>query len=252
MGADGEPELMAFMWMDRNRRFFIATASCLAEGKPYSRARMRQVNREPNALPEMVDLKVPQPQACEIYYSSCGKIDAHNRCRQDDLDVEKKFVTLDWSKRVNLNLSIWSMCVVDAWVLYRAALEGTNLPVMCQNEFYTSLAHGLIKNHFGTVGLLPRSATTLGSRGRAFSSDGQAAGGVDVHLTPTKRRKKKKGQEGDFTKNRFQGRCCVGGCSKYTTYTCSACGSGSKTAWLCTTTQGRDCFAKHAQDVHYA
>eukprot|EP00173_Palmaria_palmata_P004197 Plantae.Rhodophyta-Palmaria_palmata.ctg521.p1 GENE.Plantae.Rhodophyta-Palmaria_palmata.ctg521~~Plantae.Rhodophyta-Palmaria_palmata.ctg521.p1 ORF type:complete len:299 (+),score=20.18 Plantae.Rhodophyta-Palmaria_palmata.ctg521:501-1397(+) len=79
LDSDGNPEMMAVMWMDRNRRFFIATASSLAEGEPYSRRRLRQINQEPEAFPEMVDLSILQPQVCEIYYSACGKVDAHNR-----------------------------------------------------------------------------------------------------------------------------------------------------------------------------
>ena len=206
------------------------------------------MNREPNAPAEMVEFVVPQPQACEIYYSSCGKIDAHNRCRQDDLDVEKKFVTTDWSKRVNL--SIFSMCVVDAWLVYRGAHEGTNLSVLCQDEFYKRLAHGLIRNSFDSVGLRSRSGPGLGPRGRDFDGEGGASGGVDVHLTPTKRRKKKKGSSGKYTKYSFQGRCTE--CNKCTTYVCSTCGSGERPVWLCSTKQGRDCFKQNANEVHRA
>jgi hypothetical protein len=39
---DGQSSLLAFVWMDRNRRYFIATGSCVQAGKTYSRNRWRQ------------------------------------------------------------------------------------------------------------------------------------------------------------------------------------------------------------------
>ena len=43
-------------------------------------------------------------------------IDKHNRCRQDDLNLEKKVATHSWDKRVGI--SIFGMYVVDAWHMY--------------------------------------------------------------------------------------------------------------------------------------
>ena len=99
--------------MDRERRYFIATAGSMEAGSPYQRTRWRQVNQEQNAPPELVDLEIPQPKAAEIYYDTANSIDQHNHCRQDDLSIERKLGTWDWSKRVNL--SIVGMCVVDSW-----------------------------------------------------------------------------------------------------------------------------------------
>ena len=74
------------------------------------------MNQEENAPPDRVDLEIPQPKAAEIYYDTTSSIDQHNRCRQDDLSIEWKLGTWDWSKRVNL--SILGMCVVDSWFVY--------------------------------------------------------------------------------------------------------------------------------------
>ena len=35
--TNDNPKLLAFVWMDRQRRYFIATCSSLAEGSPYSK-----------------------------------------------------------------------------------------------------------------------------------------------------------------------------------------------------------------------
>ena len=91
-----ECDLLAYVWMDRDRRYFIASGSSITEGTPYKRRKLRQVNEEENAEPEHVDLEVRQPKASELYYSACAMIDIHNRCRQDDFDLEKKLGTQDW------------------------------------------------------------------------------------------------------------------------------------------------------------
>jgi hypothetical protein len=42
--------------------------------------------------------------------------DRHNRCRQDDLMLERKYQTQDWSIRVNH--SLLGIVSVDSWLLY--------------------------------------------------------------------------------------------------------------------------------------
>jgi hypothetical protein len=94
--VDLQPIMMAFVFMDRDRHYFISTTSSLLPGTTTRRTRWRQDDEAPNADPTRVELEIPQPLACEIYFSACGKIDQHNRVRQDDLGLEKKFGTLEW------------------------------------------------------------------------------------------------------------------------------------------------------------
>ena len=49
-GTDGQPTMLSFVWMDRDCRYFIASASSLDSGIPYSRKRWRQVSLELDAL----------------------------------------------------------------------------------------------------------------------------------------------------------------------------------------------------------
>jgi len=116
--ADGLPDLMAVVRVDRERRYFIASTSSTLVGTPYNRLRLRQGD----VTASRVALAVPQPLVAETYYGCCAQIDRHNRCRQDDLRLEHKLVTHDWSMRVNL--SFLGMCVVDAWLLYSGARRG--------------------------------------------------------------------------------------------------------------------------------
>jgi len=130
--ADGVPDLMAAVWVDRDRRCFIAFASSTLAGTRYNRLRLRQ--RDVTVF--CVTLTVPQLVVAETYYGCCAQIDQHTCCRQDDLRLENKLVTQDWSMRVNRFLL--GMCVVDAWLLYSGARGGG--AHRTQNEFYEDLA----------------------------------------------------------------------------------------------------------------
>ena len=90
-GADGQPTMVSFVWMDWDHRYFITSASSLDSGIPYSWNRWCQVLMELDALPENVELTIPQPKGMEVYYRTCGVIDQHNRHRQDNLKTAKNW-----------------------------------------------------------------------------------------------------------------------------------------------------------------
>jgi hypothetical protein len=205
--AELTPELGAFVWMDRERRYFISSAGSLEDGTPYVRCRWRQVDQTPNAAPEQVMFSIKQPKIAELYYSTCAAIDKHNRLRQDDLRIEKKIETKDWSTRVNL--SIFSMIIVDTWLVFSAFKNAPTVEYN-QKEFYSVLSEELIDNSYGNRGRVtrPRSSPTSGRSFqdaciRALESGGPRAG-VLTHLTPVKRLKNSKGEKTTF---RYQGRC---------------------------------------------
>lgn len=174
---EGVVDLMAVMWVDRDRRFSIASASTSLPGEPYERIRWRQGQD----LAERVVVSVKQPQVAQDYYSCCAQIDSHNRCQQADLQLEHKLVTHNWSMRVNL--SFLGMCVFDAWILYSDARGAT--ATLSQRQFYEDLASQLIANSFDTTGLRERGASKSPvDAQRAFQRYG-----VGVHLTPTLKRR---------------------------------------------------------------
>ena len=231
-GTDGQPTMLSFIWMDRDRHYFIASASSLDSGIPYSWNRWRQVSLELDALPENVELTIPQPKATEVYYRTCGVIDQHNRHRQDNLKTEKKLETKKWDMRVNL--TIFSMIVVDTWLVYSQATGSTEL----QSEFYVRLAEELIDNNIDSRPQRRRNSGEDGSDSNdespVMTCTGRVRAGVSCHLTPTKRRRRT--GDGVLTAQRLQG-CCIE-CGKKTTYLCSACmdkDDESKTPWLCHT-----------------
>ncbi len=256
-------DLLAYVWMERDRRYFIASAGSMQEGVPYSRIRWRQTDEEnKDADPERVQLVVPQPVACEMYYEACGKIDQHNQMRQDDLQLEKKLVTHDWSMRVGLSLI--GICIVDTWLAYKEC-TGTEER---QKEFYSKLAEELIDNNYDGVG------GSGSGRSSAFSTETAETGlgaiaslgvprrrlyseikstdtsitlqsGYYTRLTPTKKRQKKN------STFRCQGRC--GECGLKTIHVCSEClefCQTSKERFLCHTRSGRRCFNDHCVKEH--
>jgi hypothetical protein len=78
---------MAVVWVDRERRYFICTASSVVEGAKYSGTRWRQLQDGV----QRVTLEIKQPRVAELYNGSCAMIYRHNRCRQVDLMLERKY-----------------------------------------------------------------------------------------------------------------------------------------------------------------
>jgi hypothetical protein len=191
---------------------------------------------ESHQPPERVEFTIAQPRAAEIYYSTCGKIDQHNRRRHDSLMLERKIETVDWSKRVNL--SIFGMIVVDSYLVY-SQVQDSSEP---EKEFYTYLAEELIDNTYDQVARRPRSSNIASPE--MMGRDGMPrSGGLFGHLTPTKRKRR------DRNNQLQQGRCCL--CHKKTSSVCSSCRDESqKEVWCCHSKTGRDCFAQHYSSIH--
>jgi hypothetical protein len=244
----GVDDLLAFVWVDRERRYFIASKGCLAEGVPYDRWRWRQVdNITPDALPERVQLTVPQPLACEYYYSASGQIDRHNRHRSDTLCLEHKFRTHSWDVRVNM--TILAIIIVDTWLVWDGCHKDSQYRET-QKEFYTLLAEELIDNSYDIRSMRIRT------RGDMYQSPvrpgisvrtGTPTSGVGPHLTPTK---KKRMENGVTTNKVKQGRCKI--CFKKSKYNCSVCrdSEDSREVYICHSETGRDCFSAHLEKDH--
>ena len=183
MDAYKKESLLAFVWMYRQRHYFIASCSTLSPGAPYSRRRWRQLaDVETNELPELVELSAPQLEA-EIYYSGCGVIDRHNRCRQGDLMLEQKFATADWSMRVDC--SIIGMIIVDSWLVYKGC--GSVRLDMAQTDFYIALSEEPIDNDYHTG---VATSKRMNAHESSAMKHGVPRSGIGPHLTPTKRRRK--------------------------------------------------------------
>ena len=184
--ADDKIMQVALVWMDRERRYFVANASKTLNATPYSRIRWRQLSDGP----ARTELTIDQPQIAEVYYQACAKIDQHNRCRQKDLMLERKVHTVDWSFRVNT--SILGMIVVYAWLVYSG--ERGSYPKLTQRHFYEDLAYDLVFNSYDQLGL--RTGGDVDGIQTEVLTPQKLSSGVGVH-PPTKRKRKQK--NGDRT-----------------------------------------------------
>jgi Transposase IS4 len=247
--SDGQPSLLSFVWVDRERRYFIATAGSLAPGADCVRYRWRQEDKTPDAEPVRKAVAVPQPRAAEMYYSCCAKIDQHNRDRQDTLMLERKLKTKDWSVRVNM--TILGMIFVDTWKVWQQFTYANNEAIETQKTFYGTLAAEMIDNTYDkvAVGRNKRQRDDVERISPAVCrTTGAPRAGVSIHLTPTKKQRKKR--DGTLTVQCKQGYCCI--CGKKTTHECSACEqkNDNKSGWCCHSKTGRQCFPEHIQRAH--
>ncbi len=155
--------------------------------------------------------------------------------------LERKLETKDWSVRVNL--SLFGMCVVDAFYVAKGCRVYDETPA----RFFEGLAEELIDNNYGP------GVGTRGQRLRAATSPGNTRSVSTVpHLTPTKRKRKDK--DGVTLRFSLQGRCKV--CHKKTCHICSLCKHDQgpevmSEPWICHEKNGgRDCFTEHYQKTH--
>ena len=125
------PHLMAAMWVDGDRWYFINSIGTTNGGTPIYRERWRTRH----GVTRAEELSIRIPAICEQYYETCSQIDRHNRSRQDDLGLEKKFEVKEWSMRVNT--SLLAIYIVDAWKLYAGA-KGYGSK-MSPNKFHCEL-----------------------------------------------------------------------------------------------------------------
>ena len=239
-----DPDMLAFGWVDRDRRYFISTVSNLRPAPPIMRDRWRQVDRTPDAEPSRESIVISQPNCSKNYYENCGMIDRHNRIRQDDLAIEKKLGTLDWSRRVNL--SIFSMCVVDAFLLHRGCTGSKESP----DEFFSKLAEEMIES--GRVARATREAIRQADE-LAEARKRSIASGLGPHLTPNKKRRKSPGKEnggGNKVLNQAsQKRCSY--CHRKTTWICSQCNDETdKVVGICHTKTRSECWEHHMESFH--
>jgi hypothetical protein len=233
-----QKKMMAFLWSDKDRRYFIASRSSLELGKPYERGRWRQNDPAPNADAERVEFEIPQPKAAEEYYSTCAAIDRHNRSRQDDLMLERKLGTMFWNTRVNL--TIFGICVVDAYYV----AKGCNIFAEPPARFFGNLAQELIDNKYNS------RSTRVQEQASAGAASSNASLFHLHHLTPT--RKKRKDKNGKPLRFALQGQCRE--CCQKTSYVCRTCKdtvlSGPE-PWYCHSKNGgRECFNDHCEKVH--
>ena len=194
---------MAYVWSDRDRRYFVSTAGSMAQGQPYRRIRWTEVgDDEGNRMAERLMIEVPMPRASEVYYDACGMVDSHNRIREM-CGIDKRLRTNNWATRVNF--SILSMIFVDAYLLYKACCgeRAKENPKM----FFEKLAAELIDFSMADEG-----TKTRGKKRKKSEMDRRLNNTIQHERSKRKR---------PGTSHAKQGRCVH--CRSHTTLVCSRC-----------------------------
>lgn len=94
-------KILTIMWVDRSRRYFVSTGGKTLSGNNQEHLRWLQENDD---APHQRFFSIPIPKVAEDYYSCAGRIDRHNTCLQDDINMERSFRVREWSSRVNTSL----------------------------------------------------------------------------------------------------------------------------------------------------
>ena len=232
-GTDGNCDIGALLRVNRERRHFVTSAGTTIPSINIYRERWRKIGN----VSKRIVTETAIPQIATTYYKAASQIDRHNCCRQQDLELEKKFKVREWSMRVNT--SLLAICIVDSWLWYKGSQRFRD--VMTPNDYFSKLAEQMIDNDF--CSLTSRSSTEASTSTAVLSS------GIGPHLTPTTRKRKR--SSGSATNAFHQGRCTE--CKNVTKskYTCSECTQSEKTdVWICHSSTGRDCFSKHLVRNH--
>lgn len=248
---EADPDMVAFAWVDKNRRYFISTTSSLTKAAPLERTRVRQLVRDCTLPPERMHLSVEQPEASKQYYEYCAKIDQHNRIRQDDLKIERKYGTHDWSKRVNL--AIFGMIAVDAYLMHKHCTGISESP----HEFFSRLSEELID--YGRINRARRKVLQDAEAdyaaevaGRAVARD-DCPSGIGIRLTPNKKKRgspNSSSEEAQQLKDHREQRRC-GICKRKTTWVCSECLlAKSERHSFCHTRNRAHCWETHLHQQH--
>ena len=120
-------------------------------------------------------------------------IDRHNCSRQAMLKTNRKYGTHNWDMRVNT--SIFSTIVVDTWCVVKGIL-GSRLNDS-EDDFYTKLAEEMIENTMDEAQRERCRTSNLRDKTWGISlldtHDGRVSSGVGLHLTPTNKKRKNKG-----------------------------------------------------------
>ena len=183
------------------------------------------------------------PNVCETYYSACAAVDRHNICRQQDLNLEKKFRTKRWSLRVNT--SILAMVIVDSWLLYKGYHDGR--AHMDPWHFYSQLGDELVDNVVDGASTRRLSASSANEDVDPFAD---IATGTGIRLIPTTRKRKR--ADGTLTNALYQQQCRICKVRAHKSrHICSECKATSgKDVYVCYHDTKRSCFRRHLAEAH--
>ena len=112
----------ACCWNDRKAKSIVSNCGDASKGAPAVRTRHRIVENDDGVSEtERYKKEIERPQMIEKFFEFFSTIDVHDHFRQGSLAMEKTWKTHSWWHRVFC--SVFAMCVVDAYMMYRYEFE---------------------------------------------------------------------------------------------------------------------------------
>jgi hypothetical protein len=148
---DGDPlPLFAICWNDRKAKTVLSTRGTTSEGPPSLRPRHKKVIENGILNTIQYTKSIKRPSMIEQFFRFFAAVDNHDQLRQGSIGLEREWITHTWWHR--LFATVFSICVVDAFLGYRfEALEAGRVPSDL-NAFIGRLAFQLIHNTLSDEG----------------------------------------------------------------------------------------------------
>ena len=114
--------MYALGWYDAVPKFILSSCGVTCPGTNVVRERSRKVLINGLYKTEYFDVSFPRPEMVETFFKYFSVIDAHNRKRQGEIEMERNWHTHKFQHRIFA--TIFSMCVVDAHAGYQYEGKG--------------------------------------------------------------------------------------------------------------------------------
>jgi hypothetical protein len=230
--------MAAVVWTDRRRMSFITTQGKTTNGDHHTRTRWRNDDTDPGYGMELIQQDIAQPECVKAYYQFNDLVDRHNRRRQDDLNLEKKFEVKEWTMRVISTLI--GMLTVDAYLFYKHTRVFSQ-EELTQKQFVRYLASEMVHNSFDNLSRATRSKgvprTNVNDRPRINPMNGRRMVYTDKNDLFSNGKKRR----------RRRGTCSAHNCDRKTIWICSLC---TNRTHLCNHSDYPQCAENHAYNYH--
>lgn len=239
-------ELQACTWSDRNRHYFISTCSTCCPGEDHIRCRWVNSSKSTDEGVMKTEKRISIPQLAAEYFEYNDMVDRHNRRRQADLNLEKKFEVKEWVFRVIS--SIIGVIVTNAYLYYKGSrsYHGKPLPM---KAFINRLAGEMVTNTFdGPVASRVKRDAKIEKEAKAAPVPSYNCKEVKKLPKPTKNTKKvSSGKAKTLRAGRIVCVICKIG-TKKTPWMCDTCPLDHKMKG--THVHPGKCFDTHLRNVH--
>lgn len=188
---EGKQGNMAIALVDSKRNHFISTAMT----PNLTEAIIRERYRKASERARLVSTSMKIPEAVATHCSASSKANERDRCRQGDLDIEKKLEVKNWS--VQVNSILLGMRAVDAWFL----CKGARSPRARMDP--VSFARGWRSSSL-TIAIMRRESALEEAKNFMKYPKSYLKGGIEKALIKAKRRRRSK--EGALPDHAYQRR----------------------------------------------